>query len=488
MHRRQEWLLRVDLADFFPSINFGRVRGMFLAFPFEYAPAAATLLAQLCCHENQLPQGAPTSPIISNFICRRMDGQLAQLAVRERCYYTRYADDLCFSTDRRTFPKSLGLVDAGRSVAGQSLSEIIEANGFAINEEKTRLMRRTQRQRVTGLVVNKKSNVSREYVRGLRSLLFIWRRHGEEVASKALKRRLPHPNWPAAKPPPDFRLVVRGRVEHVGYVKGWTDPVYLALASSLAEVDSTFRARPAGEIPQDSVRLFTEGDTDTLHMLAAERYFHERGEFLEIRLEPEASGEGRAARGDAALLEHCRALAVSPQRRCCVCLFDRDNPQVLDQAVGAKPWKGYGNGVVAVALVPRPADGREQGLCIEMLYEEAVLVREDDEGRRIFLREEFDDRSGHHIETNGRYTLANVRNRTLVRDDVFEVALASETDEPRSVAMPKRTFATLVNARDAPFEDVTFEGFRPTFDALLEAVREARIELDNTPEADHRTS
>ena len=99
-HQRQEWVLRVDLADFFPSINFGRVRGLFMGFPFEYEPRVATVLAQICCHQNQLPHGAPTSPIVSNLICRGLDADLARLARRERCFFTRYADDLSFSSDR----------------------------------------------------------------------------------------------------------------------------------------------------------------------------------------------------------------------------------------------------------------------------------------------------------------------------------------------------------------------------------------------------
>jgi RNA-directed DNA polymerase len=123
-HQKQKWVLKVDLEDFFPSINFGRVRGMFMAFPFEYPPEVATLLAQLCCYRNQLPQGAPTSPIVSNFICRRLDVQLARIARDERCYYTRYADDICLSTNRKTFPGAwqLGTVEASCSVRSCSRS------------------------------------------------------------------------------------------------------------------------------------------------------------------------------------------------------------------------------------------------------------------------------------------------------------------------------------------------------------------------------
>jgi RNA-directed DNA polymerase len=79
-HVRQAHLLNIDLEDFFGSINFGRVRRLFLAEPFKLPNRVATVLAQICCHENKLPQGAPTSPIISNLICGRMDGQLKAFA------------------------------------------------------------------------------------------------------------------------------------------------------------------------------------------------------------------------------------------------------------------------------------------------------------------------------------------------------------------------------------------------------------------------
>lgn len=187
-HQRQEWILRTDLRNFFPTINFGRVRGLFMAYPFEYPPEVATLLAQLCCHRNHLPQGAPTSPIISNFICRKMDTQLAHLARTEHCHYTRYADDLTFSTDRTRFPATLAAIQGGETQLGPGLDRVIVSNGFVVNAEKTRLMRRTQRQRVTGLVVNRQTNVPRSYVSSLRNLLYIWREFGEGAAAAALQR------------------------------------------------------------------------------------------------------------------------------------------------------------------------------------------------------------------------------------------------------------------------------------------------------------
>ena len=93
-HTRKRWVFNVDLEDFFPSINFGRVRGMFMAKPYLLPEKVATVLAHLCCHNGQLPQGAPTSPIISNMICAKLDSQLQQLARTTRSAYTRYADDI----------------------------------------------------------------------------------------------------------------------------------------------------------------------------------------------------------------------------------------------------------------------------------------------------------------------------------------------------------------------------------------------------------
>jgi len=79
-HSRQRYVFNIDLKDFFPSINFGRVRGLFMSEPFNLCPEVATTLAQICCYDGKLPQGAPTSPVISNMICSRMYGALQQLA------------------------------------------------------------------------------------------------------------------------------------------------------------------------------------------------------------------------------------------------------------------------------------------------------------------------------------------------------------------------------------------------------------------------
>ncbi len=92
-HVGRTWVLNVDLKDFFPTIHFGRVRGMFMRPPYRVPEEAATALAQVCCHANQLPQGAPTSPLVANMVCARLDGDLLSLAKAHRVTYTRFADE-----------------------------------------------------------------------------------------------------------------------------------------------------------------------------------------------------------------------------------------------------------------------------------------------------------------------------------------------------------------------------------------------------------
>ena len=163
VHLRRTYVFNVDLIDFFPSINFGRVRGMFKAVPYNLPEKVATVLAQVCCSQNTLPQGAPTSPMVSNMICAKMDSDLQRLAKQHRCTYTRYADDITFWTNRQSFPSEVGRVSkSGEAIPGDGLVGTIRGNGFDINPGKVRLQKNDQRQEVTGVIVNRYLNVRRK--------------------------------------------------------------------------------------------------------------------------------------------------------------------------------------------------------------------------------------------------------------------------------------------------------------------------------------
>lgn len=177
-HRNRRWVCNIDLEDFFPSINFGRVRGFFIKNrDFELRKDVATVLAQIACHDNSLPQGSPCSPVISNLVAHLLDMRLVKLARSTGCSYSRYADDLTFSTNKKQFPADIAMPagDEGPNahlwLPGDTLRDEIERAGFRINHHKTHVMYRTSRQKVTGLVVNKKISTRWEYRHNVRAMV-----------------------------------------------------------------------------------------------------------------------------------------------------------------------------------------------------------------------------------------------------------------------------------------------------------------------------
>lgn len=174
-HRHRRFVFNADLQDFFPSINFGRVRGFFIKDSnFALQPKVATLLSQIACFEGTLPQGSPCSPVISNLIGHILDVHLVRLAARHGCTYSRYADDLTFSTNEREFPERIARPASSSSdewLVGDELAHLISASGFVVNTKKTRMQYRTSRQEVTGLVVNQKVNIPADYRRNVRAMV-----------------------------------------------------------------------------------------------------------------------------------------------------------------------------------------------------------------------------------------------------------------------------------------------------------------------------
>jgi retron-type reverse transcriptase len=224
-------VLNLDLKDFFPSITFRRVKGLFHAL--GYSEHIATVLALLCTEPPRvpveldgktyhialgsrvLPQGACTSPAITNALCRRLDRRLDGLARRHGFTYTRYADDLTISGD------------ASRAVGRvlRSIRAIVAAEGLTEHPRKTRVMRRGGRQEVTGLTVNDRPSISRKELRTLRATLHNAARSGLESQNREGR--------------PDFAAHLRGRVEYACMVDPRRAPeLRAALARALRGGDS----------------------------------------------------------------------------------------------------------------------------------------------------------------------------------------------------------------------------------------------------------
>ncbi|MGK0361254.1 MAG: RNA-directed DNA polymerase [Bradymonadia bacterium] len=182
-------VVNMDLQTFFPSVGWLRVRGLFQSL--GYSPQIATVLALLCTEadvreieidgrrwfvhasERHLPQGSPASPAISNLLCRRLDRRLQGLVNKAGFTYTRYADDLTFSS---MDPKA----DIGRLIG--MVRRIVTDEGFTVHPDKTRIMRRGRRMEVTGLVVNDRLGVPRDTIRKFRATLFKIERDGPDGA------------------------------------------------------------------------------------------------------------------------------------------------------------------------------------------------------------------------------------------------------------------------------------------------------------------
>jgi RNA-directed DNA polymerase len=195
-HVARPVVINMDLQEFFPSITFRRVKGLFGSL--GYSEQVATVLALLCTEpprvpaeldgkvyhvalgERVLPQGACTSPAITNALCWRLDRRLTALAKKHGYAYTRYADDLTFSGGN---PAAVGRLL-------RSVRAIVEDEGYTEHPRKTRVMRSSRRQEVTGVTVNTRPTVAREEVRELRAILHNAARHGVESQNRAK-----HPNF-----------------------------------------------------------------------------------------------------------------------------------------------------------------------------------------------------------------------------------------------------------------------------------------------------
>ncbi|WP_248887809.1 retron Ec67 family RNA-directed DNA polymerase/endonuclease [Escherichia coli] len=171
-HKSKKWVLNIDLSNFFDEFNFGRVRGYFLKNKnFSLNTELSTLIAKIACHQDKLPQGSPCSPVITNLILVSLDRRLSNLCNRVGCTYTRYADDITISTNKKEFPRNIIKSHNENSIDlnKKFLKEII-SSGFQINLNKLRLFDRKCRQEVTGLTVNRFVNVDNKYAKKIRAM------------------------------------------------------------------------------------------------------------------------------------------------------------------------------------------------------------------------------------------------------------------------------------------------------------------------------
>jgi RNA-directed DNA polymerase len=252
-HRGRRHVVNIDLKDFFPSISEVRVKNLLIAVGVHRD--VANTICILCCWKYGLPQGAPTSPILSNMICLKLDLQLSKFCKANRIRFTRYADDLSFST----FGSPAALFEKMPLEAGKfaldflasSIETTITKNGFEINEEKLRYFNERSRREVTGIIINQKLNVRRSFVRNIRSALYEAESKGYDVALKKFQLM--------TKSDRSLKEVLRGRIAWIGQVKGINDGVYRNYAARFNKLfDEDMKVGPSFEEVQDGAVWIVE--------------------------------------------------------------------------------------------------------------------------------------------------------------------------------------------------------------------------------------
>lgn len=299
MHIGKSYVINIDIENFFDSINFGRVRGIFLSEPFNTNEKIATKLAQLVSFDNKLPQGAPSSPTISNIICKKMDHELIKIAKEYSLTYSRYADDITFSTHKKKINKTRIL---------RAIYKVVKNNGFSINENKTRVQKYIHTQIVTGLKVNQKVNIKREYIRQIRSMLFSWYKNGlASSADKHFDRFNKQESKYIDNREESFKSILIGKINFLGQVKGKENRLFIKFRhiyyllrdefKLLEKTNTKFSFEhidvnnlTSNEVLKiftqvyDSRLILTEGVTDVIYIKSALEYFQSKGEFQSLKL------------------------------------------------------------------------------------------------------------------------------------------------------------------------------------------------------------
>jgi hypothetical protein len=242
LHLDKTHVYNLDLQDFFHSFDRKRVKAALMKEPFNLngkKEPLAFFISCLCTHPIEingqtrvvLPQGSPTSPLLTNMLCKTLDRRLNGLAKKEGARYSRYADDITFSSDKNVFKRTRFQTELKRIIE--------EDQELKINHSKTRLQKADHRQEVTGLTVNRKVNVNSRYVKQIRMWIYYWERYGYKKASELFSRDYELDKGHVKVFIPPLERVLKGKLDYLKMVKGGSDPTYLKLLSRYSKLKKT---------------------------------------------------------------------------------------------------------------------------------------------------------------------------------------------------------------------------------------------------------
>ena len=257
IHVGRQFVFNIDLKDFFPSIEQGRVWSRLQHPPFNFNEKnnqlfIANIIANVCfvkqkvqrysqelgwqtLNKSVLPQGAATSPLFSNIVSERLDRKLAGLAKAFGLKYSRYADDITFSSDHHVYNEN--------SRFRRELLNIIRTEGFFINKKKVRIQHQAFKQEVTGLTVNEKVNVNRKWLAELKRWLYLWDRYGKEKAATWYFKQVKEKTGRSYMQIDHCVRHLYGQIHYVGMVKGKDDPTFISLFEWISLLNEDKRKR-----------------------------------------------------------------------------------------------------------------------------------------------------------------------------------------------------------------------------------------------------
>ncbi|MDH1700562.1 retron Ec67 family RNA-directed DNA polymerase/endonuclease [Comamonas terrigena] len=285
-HKNKKILINIDLKEFFPSINFGRVYGYLIKNKnFNLNPEVAKVIAKIATTENGLPQGSPLSPIISNLIAENLDYHLTKFSKSIHCTYTRYVDDLSFSSNDKKIESIFLNTLNGEIHASLEFTRIIQNCGFEINHKKTRISRKEDRQEVTGIVVNKRINVQNDYRKYVRAMVHNYITIGNFHIPDPIKNRILN-KYSKKESPTKILQGMLGYIDHIDLYSEYLEKSQYQNFGSFSEF-KTIKTRQITEknssqekiyrnfliydwlYTTKSTVLICEGKTDPVHIKCA---------------------------------------------------------------------------------------------------------------------------------------------------------------------------------------------------------------------------
>lgn len=480
MHIGASHVLKIDIKDFYPSIKKYRIKGLLLSIFAGKDADFYSLLVEIISHEGILPQGSPASPVIANMIMFRLDNRLHNISRSYKLNYSRYADDITISSNKRSIPAVLAFcqVDSNShkeiTVLGKRLSKIFEDNGFEINDKKLRLIKYHQRIEITGVVVNEKPNLRTGYVKQVRTMIKTLE-SSDTLDQGYRKLYILNYSKPIDKVSQSDMIYIKhhlfGRMNYIRHVKGNNDRTYRTLAGRLSSVDKDFVFTESDlDLSNITIHLRVEGSTDKRHIETALFSMKRKGLFLNLNVAISEPKEGKGAETLYSDMESDKRRNLNSDRLN-VYLFDGDFKKAAE-SIKSKPKQKNradkntkGDDFKSIAphiysMILPDTDGLPS--CIEMLYGmNQIKTLKTPEGRRLFFRSEFDDKTGWHKSEDVVLTNRSDDQSSIIVD----THVYNKDRSPASIN--KGAFSYLVVKSP---EDIDFSGFIPIF-SNLEKIR-----------------